>query len=66
MIKLKFVPYKPHAGSEFYINIDNVLQPKNAIILLRYSEKDGKATAKAGSRIKQKMILSVEKPDQKW
>lgn len=43
------------------MKIDDVRDPANPIILIKYSENEGKISAKASSKVKKKMILSVEK-----
>ena len=71
-LKLKFTPKKQFQYDTFYINIDKVRKPSNAIVLIKYGEKtekgekQGKPFAKADVRIKRKMILSVDRECHQW
>lgn len=41
-LKLKFTPKKPQQYETFFINIDKVRKPSNAIVLIKYGEKTEK------------------------
>lgn len=63
-LKLRFTLARKEEKYEynFYVKIDNVIEPAHPMLLIKYSEaEDNKVTARATNKIKYKMALSVDK-----